>query len=357
MVLAVVAILLTFILVIGIHEAGHALTARLFQIKVKRISLGFGKPLLMWTTKNGTELVWSLWPLGGYVQLLNSRISSVSPAEEPYCFDKQSVWVRFLVLMSGSIANLIVAWLLLLLIFSVGLNYKAPKIQDVQPNSIAATAGINPGDEIIAMSDIRTLSWREVGMELIINWGKNPVKLTVLSVAKNEYKTLFLDLSHVKFNATSHSLLSTLGIIPDLNVSILKNRATSFLDAVHQTNQTLQHLGYFFVGVLKQVLTGVIPFSVLLGPLGLFVESIVSLMQGLMMFLFFIVTLSVAVAFINLLPIPGLDGGSIVYALIEKARGKPVSVALEILLHRLVFIIFCLMLVQLLLNDLQHYFS
>lgn len=105
--------------------------------------------------------------------------------------------------------------------------------------------------------------------------------------------------------------------------------------------------------ILKQLLTGVIPFSVLLGPLGIFAASVASFTQGVAVFLFFIATLSFAVAVINLFPIPGLDGGSIVYALIEKVRGKAVSVPMELLLHRLVFIIFCVLLVHLLMNDLQ----
>lgn len=105
--------------------------------------------------------------------------------------------------------------------------------------------------------------------------------------------------------------------------------------------------------ILKQLFTGAIPFSVLLGPIGIFAASVASLMQGIAVFLFFIATLSLAVAVINLLPIPGLDGGSIVYAIVEKIRGKPVSVPMELLLHRLVFIIFCVLLVHLLMNDLQ----
>ena len=80
---------------------------------------------------------------------------------------------------------------------------------------------------------------------------------------------------------------------------------------------------------------------------------VASFLQGLVVFLYFISSLSFAVALINLFPIPGLDGGSIMYALIEKIRGKPVSVGMEVLLHRLIFIVFCLVLVQLLLNDLQ----
>ncbi len=85
-----------------------------------------------------------------------------------------------------------------------------------------------------------------------------------------------------------------------------------------------------------------IPFAVLLGPIGLLAASAGSFMQGLAVFLYFIASLSLAVGLVNLFPIPGLDGGSIIYALVEKIRGKPVPIAWELLLHRLAMIIFCL---------------
>lgn len=73
------------------------------------------------------------------------------------------------------------------------------------------------------------------------------------------------------------------------------------------------------------------------------------------MFLYFIASLSLTVGFVNLLPVPGLDGGSMVYVLLEKIRGKPISIAMEVLLHRLALILFMLIFVQLILNDLARY--
>jgi len=124
-----------------------------------------------------------------------------------------------------------------------------------------------------------------------------------------------------------------------------------------QANATIIQWLYFFLMVLKQLIIGAIPFSVLLGPIGLFAVSITSLSQGIVVFMFFIASLSTAVALVNLFPIPGLDGGSILYALIEKIRGKPLSVAMELLLYRLVVIVFALLLVHLLMNDLQRFYS
>jgi regulator of sigma E protease len=113
----------------------------------------------------------------------------------------------------------------------------------------------------------------------------------------------------------------------------------------------------FFLVMMKQLVLGHIPFIALLGPVGLFAEIIQSFHQGLVVFAFFIAQLSLAVGLVNLLPIPGLDGGSIAYAMLEKIRKKPISIALEVLLYRLALIVACVALVQLVMNDLTRYVS
>ncbi|WP_392537923.1 M50 family metallopeptidase [Legionella sp. 227] len=352
MFLAIIAIILTLILVVGIHEGGHALVARIFSVKIKKISIGFGKPLLRWQSRSGCEWVWAFFPLGGYVQLENTRISPVEPAQYSECFDKKPVWQRILILLAGAAANLIIAWFAFVLVYSIGLTYTLPEIKEVLPKSTAAQAGMLPGDKFISIDGRATPTWSDVGMRLVILWGKKNIPVT-LSRADGKESIVVLDLSQEHFRGVKLSLLTQLGIQPNLAAAKSTLQAPSLLDAVHQANEFMGNMVYFFIMTLKQLFTGVIPFSVLLGPIGIFAASVSSLMQGTIVFLFFIASLSLAVAVINLFPIPGLDGGSIVYALIEKVRGKAVSVPMELLLHRLVIIVFCVLLVHLLMNDLQ----
>lgn len=357
MLLALLAIILTLILVVGIHEGGHALVARFFGVKIKKISIGFGKPLLQWQTQNGCEWVWAMWPLGGYVQLLNSRITPVDSKDYPLCFDKKPVWVRILILLAGAIANLITAWLAFVFVFYIGLSHKQPLIQSVQEHSVAAQAGLTAGDQFIAVGGSATPSWQEVGMDLVILWGNKEVKVTVNSANKNELKEVTLDLSQIKFTGKEKSLLASIGIVPNLSATNIVTRASSLLAAMQQANDAIVRLIYFFMMILKQLLSGLIPFAVLLGPIGIFAASIVSLKQGVVVFMFFIASFSLAVAVVNLFPIPGLDGGSILYSIIEKIRGKAMSVAMEVLLYQLTFIAFCLLLVHLVNNDLSRMFQ
>lgn len=355
MVMAFIAIIFTLILVVGIHEAGHALAARIFQVKIKKISIGFGRPLLQWTGKNGCEWIWAMWPLGGYVELLNSRISPVAAKEYPFCFDKKPVWKRIIILLAGAVANLITAWLAFVFVFYMGINYKLPQIQAVQSGSIAAHAGIQANDQFIAINGYSTPSWQDVGMQLVILWGQKTVDITLKHPEHEELKNVSVDLSQLKFSGKEKSILSALGIVPDLSAATGIKRSASFIQAIKDTNSAIIQLFYFFIMILKQLVTRAIPFSILLGPIGVFAASVASLTQGIVVFFYFIASLSLAVALVNLFPVPGLDGGSIVYALIEKVRGKPVSVAMEVLLHRLMMILFVVLLVNLLVNDLTRY--
>ncbi|KTD73952.1 M50 family metallopeptidase [Legionella tucsonensis] len=352
MFLAIIAIILTLILVVGIHESGHAIAARIFAVKIKKISIGFGKPLLRWQSRSGCEWVWAFFPLGGYVQLENTRISPVKPAQYSGCFDKKPIWQRICILLAGAVANLIAAWVALVLVYSIGLTYTLPEIKEVLPNSTAFQAGMLPGDKFISINGSATPTWSDVGMRLVILWGKKDIPVTLIRTDGKESKAT-LDLSHEQFHGVKGSLLTQLGVKPNLSAAKSTLRASSFMDAIQKTNKFMVNMVYFFLMILKQLFTGVIPFSVLLGPIGIFAASVASLTQGVVVFLFFIATLSLAVAVINLFPIPGLDGGSIVYAIIEKVRGKAVSVPMELLLHRLVVIVFCVLLVHLLMNDLQ----
>lgn len=353
MVMAIIAIFVTLILVVGLHELGHALAARVFKVKIKKISLGFGKALVSLQSKSGCVWVWAMWPLGGYVELLNSRIRPVDAEELPFCFDKQAPWKRLIILISGSLTNLLIAWLFFVLVFFTGILYKLPQVQSVSSQSIAEKAGIRVDDTFLAVNNKSVISWQDVMMELVLVWGETRVKLTVKNNSDQKVREAHMDLSQVIFSEASNSLLTVLGIVPDLSAPNQLYGASSWSGAVHQANAAISHFLHFFMVVLVKLVTGVLPFSVLLGPLGLFAASVASLLQGMMVFLYFIAALSLAVAFVNLFPLPGLDGGSIVYVLIEKWRGKPVSVALEVLLHRLIVIVFAILLVQLVMSDLN----
>lgn len=351
MVLGFIGIVLTLLLVVGIHEWGHFLAARFYNVKIKRISIGFGRPLLKYHSRKGIEWVWAILPLGGYVHLLNSRIEPVNDKELPFAFDKKPIYQRIIILLAGAFANFLAAFIFLTLMYFLGFTQRMPQIATVEPASIAANAGIKEGDRILAINGFPTHSWQEVGMRLIEFFGKSKVILDVEN--KNEQRVLLLNLNQWHFKKGKANLLSSLGLSADKSDATKeavpgRNLIKASYLALHKINDLL----HFYLIMLKQIITAKIPFFVLLGPLGLFAVSANSFMQGLAVFLSFIASFSIAVGLVNLFPIPGLDGGLIVYALLEKIRKKPISVAMEILLHQLVSILAVILLIQLVLNDL-----
>lgn len=355
--LGLIAIILSLLLVVGLHEAGHALAARVFKVKIKRIAIGFGKPLFSWTGKNGCEWVWARWPLGGYVRLLNARVEPVLPQDHDQCFDKKPVWVRIIILLSGAVANLITAWLAFILVFMLGYQQIVPVIASITPRSIAAQAGLQAGDRFIHINGQSTASWRDVGMRLVKAFGQDYVTVGVINREGDVGETR-LNLSQWQYHRAENALLAGIGVAPDLSAQYqIQVEGTSFLQSIHQAFLTMASLVAFFLVMLKHLVMGVIPFSLLLGPIGVFSAMAETFIQGLVVYFYFIASLSLAVALINLFPVPGLDGGSILYAIIEKIRGKPLSIGMEVLLYRLAFIFFCVFLVQLLLNDLQRYLT
>jgi len=354
-VMAAFAIVMSLLLVVGLHEAGHAFVARLFKVKIHKISIGFG-PILLRRQIHGCQWVWAFWPLGGYVQLLNSRIEPVQPKDYPFCFDKKPLFARCLILISGVFVNVLVAWLALILFWMIGHQEITPVIANVTPNSMAAKAGLTAHDKLLSVAGKPVSSWQTVGMQLLMSMGQSAVEIAVKH-PNNIVQHVSLDLSVLTFKHHRDSFVSRLGIQPDL--APINRHVVAPLDglvACQKSFTQMLALFWFFGVMLKLLLTGVIPFTLLLGPLGLFTLMVNSFLQGLAVFLYFLANLSIVVALINCLPIPGLDGGSLLYAGIEKIRGKPISVAMEVLLHRLMFIVLCLVLVQLLLNDVKRFY-
>ncbi len=354
MILGLVSFILVMLLVVGVHEAGHALVARVFNVKIEQIVIGFGRPLLRWTSKSKIQWIWALWPLGGAVRLLNTRIAKVPETQYPQCFDKQSAGKKTLILLAGAMANLMLCWLALLLVFSIGIELKPAIIEDVMPGSIAAEAGIKANDQITSVHGTPVESWQQFGRALIMGMGSDALNLFV-KTPDGQQRAISLNLKNWRIKPRDRSILTAIGIVPDLKVKPKKIISDSFFDAAARASTSFLELFIFLSVTLKLVLTGVLPFSQLLGPAGMLEQILSSFSQGLSIFSLFVAGFSMAVAIVNLLPVPGLDGASIVYAWLEKIRGKPISVAMEILLYQLAVIFFIILLFNLFMNDLQRY--
>lgn len=207
---------LALFLLVTIHEYGHFLVARLCGVKVLRFSFGFGKPLISWTGKHGTEYVFSILPLGGYVKMLDETETSVAAEERHLAFNNKSVYARIAIVLAGPLFNFIFAFIAFWLVFVIGIMSIAPIIGSVIPNSIAEHAGISAKQEIVAFNQHPINSWHDFQYSLIPKLGSSEIiNLRVKSTRDNQQKTVYLPLKDWRPDLQDDPLVS-LGIIPFL---------------------------------------------------------------------------------------------------------------------------------------------
>ncbi|MCB1662249.1 MAG: RIP metalloprotease RseP, partial [Pseudomonadales bacterium] len=192
----VLATLVTLGILVTIHEYGHFWVARRCGVKVLRFSVGFGRALYSWRDRHGTEFVLAAIPLGGYVKMLDEREGDVAPEDAKYAFNRQSVGKRIAVVVAGPLANFLFAIVAYWLLFVVGVNTVVPVIGDVKPDSMAARAGLQKGQEITAVGDVRTTTWQAINIQLLGYIGDSGELLLTTRALNGEIEqrsTLLLD--------------------------------------------------------------------------------------------------------------------------------------------------------------------
>lgn len=213
--IAIAGILVTLLLIIGIHEFGHFLAARLLGIKVLRFSIGFGKALWRRHDKKGTEYVIAAIPLGGYVKMLDNNENEVAQNELPLAFSHQPLYKKFIVVAAGPLANFILAFVLYWLLFIIGFNTIAPVIGNITPRSIAAEAGIQPHQEIISIDQVPTASWMGVMIQILSRAGDTGfMQMELKSIHDQTIQKHQLDLANWHMDDLKPDPLSSLGLQP-----------------------------------------------------------------------------------------------------------------------------------------------
>ena len=399
------------------HEFGHYWVARRCGVKVLRFSVGFGKPLWMRRGRDGTEYAIAAIPLGGYVKMLDEREGDVAPAEAAQAFNRQSVFRRIAIVAAGPIANLLLCVALLWAMFVVGRPDYAPVLGQVE--GIAAEAGLERGDTVLAVGERATPTWSEVQMALLpAALDRVAVPVAIRDAAGSE-RTLDLPLDRLPAEFDERRAIEVIGlsprhmevpavvgrVVPDsaaADVLMQGDRITAFdgarvdgwddigplaqavgergqpamieverqgerlaleilprrmqddtgtdywalgiasarpalpekdallrhgpLEAVpaavneglHQAGELLDMIGRAFTGRVAVENT-------VAGPVTIARAANAYADQGVAWYLSLLALLSLSLGILNLLPIPILDGGHLLYYLIELVKGSPVS--------------------------------
>ena len=159
--------LATLAILVAVHEYGHFWVARRCGVKVLRFSIGFGTSLYSWQDRQGTQYSIAAIPLGGYVKMLDEREAEVPPAEVDRAFNRKPVLQRIAVVSAGPLANLALAVVAYWFLFMAGESGYAPVIGAVEAGSVADVAGLESGQEIVAVDGAATPTWQALSFRLL----------------------------------------------------------------------------------------------------------------------------------------------------------------------------------------------
>ena len=343
----IIVSLLIFSIIILFHELGHFLLAKKNGIKVNEFSLGLGPTI--WGIKKGDTLYcMKLLPFGG---------ACVMEGEDSECssedaFGSKSVWARISVVAAGPIFNFIMAFLFSFIIVCIT-GYDLPVLVDVSEGYAAAEAGLLPGDVITEMNGKNIHFYRDISAYGMYHAGE-PVEVTYIRNNK-EYTTTLVP----KFNEEAGRYLY--GFVGNAyrekyTNNVLTLAKYSFYEVGYWIDSTIQSL--------RLLVTGGVSVNEMSGPVGIvdaigdsYEESIhygagVAILQ----MLYICVLLSANLGVMNLLPIPALDGGRLVFLIIEAIRGKKIDQEKEGFVHFIGLVLLLLLMVVIMFNDIRKLF-
>ncbi len=353
----------SFIVVLGVlifvHEMGHFLFAKLFKVRVLKFSLGFG-PKIFSKTVGETEYQLSALPLGGYVKMFGENPDEQQEAgreEREASFAHKSVWQRFLIVLAGPLFNLLFTLFLFFMVFLfVGLpdSRDTTKIGQVTPDSPAALAGIQVEDTIITINGHPTRQWMDVlnlvkdskGEELTFLLARgNEEVILLVSPAKQPVKNIFGEEVGERF---------MIGIV---KAEELFYSPTGLVGAFQAAcSQTWMYISLTVLGFVK-LIQQVVPVSELGGPILIAQIAGKQMQAGWVNLVFFMGLLSVNLGILNLLPIPVLDGGHLMFLTIEAIRRKPLSEKMQIVGQQIGIAFLVTAMAFVFYNDLARIFS
>jgi regulator of sigma E protease len=410
-------------LLITFHEFGHFWVARRLGVRVLKFSIGFGRKIWSRKGRDGTEYVIAAIPLGGYVKMLDEREGEVEDSDLDQAFNRKSVWARIAIVIAGPAFNLIFTLLAFWLMFLLGMPESRPVIGEV--SGIAASAGIETGDQIISLDGEKTDTFGQAYLRLVTHAIDRDEVTIELERASGLQRQVKLDLSQLGSDFEEEKTLQAIGIslwrpvrpaivdevspgspalragfkagdriisiageqVPDwawvgallqkhgavdtplivgveragreleLSVTPAEESTGMFssrlilgvstkpadadlqaqiarayflhkygpLDGLTAATSEMWRLTSATVGLIGRMLTGTASVKNLSGPISIAQFANSSANAGVSSFLFFLGYISLSLGILNLLPIPVLDGGHLLYYLIELAKGSPVS--------------------------------
>ncbi|MAC37618.1 MAG: RIP metalloprotease RseP [Halieaceae bacterium] len=440
--------LATFAIVVTVHEYGHFLVARLNGVKVLRFSIGFGRSLVTWRGRAGTEFVIAALPLGGYVRMADEREGDVDEADLPLAFNRQPVWSRMAIAAAGPLANFLLAVVVLWALFLRGEAGLVPLIGAVEPESLADMAGLESGHEIVSIDGRVTPTVSAVNFALlerlgdsgqlsvaikrpgsdvsressvaIFQWLKDQEEPNLLEAfgvsiqlplviprvgglsedgaaieagfqvndliisADGQDMTLWMDwVQHVRARPdmptsvtveragvrqnlvvtpapidAAGEIVGAVGMsvsLPEIPEAQQRRFERGPLEALWAALERTGDLVGFTFTSISRMLQGLISPANLSGPLTIAQVAASTAEAGWVAWFGFVALLSVSLGALNLLPIPVLDGGHLVFYVVEALIGRPLPERVQLVGYQMGLVMVLSIMVFALYNDISKF--
>ncbi len=357
--------LISFAIVLGllifVHEFGHFIWAKFFGVKVLKFSLGFG-PKLISKQYGETEYLISAFPLGGYVKMFGESPGELaeeklSPGELKRSFATRPVWQRFIIVAGGPIFNLIFAMILfstIVLVAGLPQPVDTTTISGVGQDTPAAEAGLQEGDTILSIDGTETRRWEDVSSLIMNSEGRE-----VVIILQRDGQTLEF--------AVTPQMQATRNIFGEevekrFMVGIARSEEViyekvGFMKSLQSgISQTWSWMYLTVMGLVK-IIQKVVPASELGGPILIAKIAGERMEAGWINFLYFMGVLSVNLGILNLLPIPILDGGHLVFFSVEAILRKPLNLRTMEILQQIGLVLLGSLMIFVFYNDLVRVFG
>ncbi|MBE6714021.1 MAG: RIP metalloprotease RseP [Ruminococcaceae bacterium] len=364
-VLNIILAILLFGFLIFIHEAGHFLFARLFKVTVNEFAIGMGPKLLSKKSKK-SGIVYSLraFPIGGFVSMAGEDEVS----DDPNAFNKKPVWQRFIITVAGAATNLLVGALVMAMLVVASPKLYTTRVLDFFPelpktdissvekghydgidhffrSSVSKDFGLEKGDLITKVNNKRVYIYEQLSYQ-VMRLGTSPVDLTVIRDGK---EIVIEDVQFEKFSSQG----AVFGLLdfytaPEESKDLLTVAKHSVLRASHTVVMIWESL--------YDLVSGRYGMEAVSGPVGVTQALSEAADEGAYSFTYLAVVISMNLGVMNLLPLPALDGGRIVFLLIEAVRRKPVKQEIEAYINFAGIVALMLLMVLVCIKDVFSFF-
>ena len=357
----IVPFLAVLTVIVFVHEMGHYLVARWNGVAIQTFSIGFGRELFGWNDKHGTRWRLSAIPLGGYVRFVGDMnaastpdidvIANADPALAPHLFANKNVWQRISVVAAGPIPNVILTFVILYaLLLGYGRYTVPPVVGEVIVGSVAEAAGLQSGDVIVSVDGYAVRGFEDFQRFV----ATSPDRQVTLQLERNgtpQTMDLTPESTEVEDRFGNMQRIGRIGVSRDVADTDLTLYRPGPVEAVGMTFEEIRFIVQRTGAFLGDFFVGRGDIEQLGGPVKVAKVSGEVATLGILALINLMALLSLNIGIFNLLPVPMLDGGHLLYYLVEAVRGRPLSMKVQEIGFRFGFALVLALMVFTLFND------